>query len=74
MKYAPIIIPTLCRFEHFKRLIVSLKRNSWARYTDVYVGIDYPPIQRYRQGWEIICNYVDNGSFEEFASFNVVKR
>ena len=74
MKYAPIIIPTLCRFEHFQRLIESLKCNSWAKYTDVYVGIDYPPIQRYRQGWQRICDYVDNGNFDEFASFNVVKR
>ena len=73
MKYAPIIIPTLCRFEHFKRLIESLKLNSCAKYTDVYVGIDYPPIQRYRQGWEKICDYVDNGNFDEFASFNVIK-
>lgn len=73
MKYAPIIIPTLCRFTHFKRLIESLKRNSWAKYTDVYVGVDFPPSERYRHGWEQICDYVDNGRFDEFASFNVIK-
>lgn len=74
MIYAPIIIPTLCRHEHFKRLIESLQRNSWAKYTDVYVSIDFPPTEKYRKGWREICRYVDEGDFSAFASFNVVKQ
>lgn len=74
MIYAPIYIPTLCRSEHFKRCIESLKRNSWAKYTDVYVGIDYPPADKYRKGWEEICDYVDNGDFSAFNTFIVIKR
>lgn len=74
MKYAPVKIPTLCRSRHFIRLIESLKRNAWAKYTDIYVGIDYPPSDKYRKGWQEICNYVDNGDFSVFASFNVRKR
>ena len=42
MKYAPILIPTLCRSKHFIRCIESLKKNGWAKYTDVYVALDYP--------------------------------
>lgn len=73
MKYAPVFIPTLCRSSHFIRLVESLKRNSWAKYTDIYIGLDFPPTERHRKGWEEICNYVDNGDFSAFASFSVIK-
>lgn len=74
MKYAPIRIPTLCRSVHFIRLIESLKRNSWAKYTEVYVGLDYPPGEKYRKGWKEICDYLDTGNFSAFAAFHVIKR
>ena len=35
-------IESTCRYEHFVRCIESLKRNTWAKYTDVYVALDYP--------------------------------
>ena len=70
---APVIIPTLCRLEHFKRLLESLKRNSWAKYTDVYIGLDYPPSQKYEKGWREINEYLDNGDFTVFHSFKVYK-
>lgn len=73
MKYAPVIIPTLCRATHFIRLVESLKRNSWAKHTDIYIGLDYPPSEKYRKGWEEICNYLDNGDFSAFYSFTVFK-
>ena len=72
MKYAPIIIPTLCRYEHFVRLIESLRRNTWAKYTDIYVGVDYPPSEKYKDGYKKICEYLE-GDFLEFASFHVFK-
>ena len=50
-KYAPVRISTLCRSAHFIRLIESLKRNMWAKYTEVYVGLDYPPNEKYLKGW-----------------------
>lgn len=73
MKYAPVIIPTLCRSTHFIRLVESLKQNSWAKHTDIYIGLDYPPSEKHKKGWEEICNYLDNGDFSVFASFNVIK-
>ena len=72
MKYAPIFIPTLCRYQHFVRLIESLKRNTWAKYTDIYIGLDYPPAQKYVDGHKRICHYLE-GNFSEFASFNVIR-
>ena len=73
-KYAPVRIPTLCRSAHFIRLIESLKRNTWAKYTEVYVGLDYPPNEKYRKGWQEICNYVDTGNFSIFSAFHVIRR
>ncbi len=37
----PIIIPTLCRYEHFVRCIESLKENKYAQYTDIYWHCEY---------------------------------
>lgn len=51
MVYAPIIIPTLNRYEHFKQCLESLEKCSWAEFTDVYVGLDYPPSEKYVEGW-----------------------
>ncbi len=36
MVYAPIIIPTLNRYEHLKRCVKSLQQNGWAKYTELY--------------------------------------
>lgn len=73
MKCAPIIIPTMCRDTHFIRLIESLKRNTWAKYTDVFVGLDYPPSEKYKEGYNNICHYL-KADFNEFKSFNVIRR
>lgn len=74
MIYAPIIIPTLCRSDHFIRLIESLKVNLWAKYTHVYVSLDFPPNEKYIEGWRTIINYVDSGDFSAFAGFHVLKQ
>lgn len=74
MIYAPIIIPTLCRANHLKRLIESLKKNGWAKYTDVYIGLDFPPSEKYQDGWRRINEYIDTGDFSAFASFNVIRQ
>lgn len=71
--YAPILIPTLCRDEHLIRCVESLKRNGWARYTDVYIAVDYPKNDSHWTGYKKICDYLE-GDFPEFASFHVVKR
>lgn len=72
-KCAPVIIATLNRSEHFIRLMESLRRNSWAQYTDVYVGLDYPPSEEYVSGYNKICQYL-TGNFSDFANLYVIKR
>lgn len=73
MIYAPVLIPTLCRYEHFVRCIESLKRNTWAKHTDIYIGLDYPAKDEHWVGYKKICAYLE-GDFSEFNKFCVIKR
>lgn len=73
-KFAPIYIPTLCRDTHFIKGLESLKKNGWAKYTDVYIALDYPAKESHWEGYKKICEYLENGDFSAFASFNVKKR
>ena len=55
MIYAPVVIPTLNRYEHLKQCLESLSRCTWADRTEVYVALDYPPADKwdkYAPGWE----------------------
>lgn len=72
--YAPVLVTTLCRDEHFIECIESLKNNTWAKHTDIFVGIDYPLKKEHREGYDKICEYVRKGDFSDFASFNVFMR
>lgn len=59
MEYAPIIIPTLNRFEHLKKCIKSLAANRLADQTVLFIGLDYPPSDKYREGWAKIKEYIE---------------
>ena len=71
---APLYIPTLCRHEHFIRAIESLKANTWAKYSTVYIALDYPAKDTHWDGYNKICEYLENNDFLEFRDFIVVKR
>ena len=73
-EYAPIYIPTLCRDAHFIKGLESLKKNGWAKYTDVYIALDYPAKESHWEGYRKICEYLENGDFSAFAGFFVKKR
>lgn len=73
MKYAPVVIPTLNRHKKMKECLESLARCKWAEYTDVYVGLDYPPSRDYVDGY--IENKLFLESFESpFKSFHLYVR
>ena len=55
---APVIIPTLNRYEHFKRCFESLEKCVGAEKTDVYIGLDYPPSEKYISGWKQVDEYL----------------
>lgn len=56
--YSPVIIPTLNRYTHFVRCLESIERCTGAELTDVYVGLDYPPSEKYVEGWKKIDDYL----------------
>lgn len=59
MIYAPIYIPTLCRYEHFKQCIESLAQCDGASETEVYVALDYPAKESHLEGYEKIKTYLE---------------
>lgn len=56
--FAPVIITTLNRYEHFKRCLESLEKCTCADKTEVFVGLDFPPSEKYVEGWEKIDAYL----------------
>lgn len=73
MVYAPIVIPTLNRVEHLSRCLESLKKSPLAKETDVYIGLDYPPSDKYKEGYEKMKSFLDQG-IEGFKSVNIICR
>jgi hypothetical protein len=73
--YAPVYIPTLNRFEHFKRCLDSLEHCTGADKTDVYVGLDFPPSNNYVEGWKRIDDYLAEKEINHgFKTLNVRRR
>lgn len=71
MIYAPIIIPTLNRAEHLRRCITSLQANPWAKYTELIISVDFPPSQKYFDGYRAVCGYLQSG-VEGFACVEII--
>lgn len=71
--YAPVVIPTLCRFNHFVRCVESLSRCVGAKDTDLIIGLDYPLKESHQDGYQKICDYLRNG-LEGFNKVEIIKR
>lgn len=56
--FAPVFIPTLCRYEHFKNCVESLSRCSGANNTDLLIALDYPLKEEHWEGYLKIKKYV----------------
>lgn len=73
--FAPVIIPTLCRYEHFKKSIESLMKCTHAEKTDVYIGLDFPNKDIQWNGYRKISAYLDILEKEhKFRSLTVFRR
>lgn len=57
--YAPVIIPTLCRYEHFRRCVESLSQCTHADKTELIIGLDYPLKEEHWNGYRKISDYVN---------------
>ncbi|MBR1521898.1 MAG: hypothetical protein IJ635_11760 [Bacteroidaceae bacterium] len=71
MRYYPVGIPTLCRYEHFYRCVESLKHCTHADKTELVIGIDYPTKEAHWDGHDKIVNYLAH--LEGFAKLTVFK-
>jgi len=70
--FAPILIPTLNRFEHFKRCVDSLSKNTHASETKLYIALDYPTKNSHWDGYNKIVDYLDQLS--GFQEIIIIKR
>lgn len=61
MVYAPVIIYTLNRDEHLRRCIESLKQDNMAKKTEIYISVDFPPSEKYIDGYERVKKYLKDG-------------
>lgn len=68
--YAPVAIHTLNRYKHLRNCIESLAANELAIKTELYISVDYPPNENYKDGYEKIKEYL-NGGIKGFAKVNV---
>lgn len=71
MNYYPVFIPTLNRFSHFKNCVESLSKCTHADKTELVIGLDYPPSDKYMEGYKLISDYV--GSINGFAKVTIFK-
>lgn len=59
--YAPILIPTLNRFEHLKACIESLQKCNWADRSELFISVDFPPSEKYEEGHTKILDFLNSG-------------
>lgn len=77
MIYAPVLIPTLNRYEHLKQCLESLSRCTWADKTEVYVALDYPPQDKwdkYAPGWEKNRDWLRSVGDMGFKKLHLIER
>lgn len=56
--FAPVLVITLNRYEHFKRCIESLCKCIHADKTDLFIALDYPLYDYHLEGYYKILNYI----------------
>ena len=68
-----VLVPTLCRYKHLEKCLDSLMRNPWAKYVDVYIGVDYPAKDSHWPGYREILKLMER-DFSMFRSIHIYKR
>ena len=57
--FAPVLIPTLNRFNHFKSCLDSLRKCTYSDQTDLFIALDYPLKENHFEGYYKILNYLN---------------
>ena len=74
MQFAPVLIPTLNRYEHLQKCLGSLSQCTWADQTEVYVALDYPPSEKYIEGWKKNKVFLENCGDMGFKKLHLIER
>ena len=74
MQFAPVLIPTLNRYEHLRKCLESLSNCTWANETEVYVALDYPPSEVYVDGWKKNKEFLENCGGLGFKKLHLIER
>lgn len=75
MKYAPVLIATLNRHDHLRQCLDSLECCTEANMTTVYVALDYPPHEKYVDGWKKVDSYLHEKELQNrFGNLIVIRR
>ena len=72
--FAPVFIPTLNRYEHLKQCLESLSKCTWSDQTEVFVALDFPPSEKYIEGWQKNKAFLDNCGDMGFKKLHVIER
>ena len=72
MHFAPVLIPTLNRYNHFKRCVESLSECLYANETVLVVSLDYPKDKCHWEGYEKIKEFLKR--ITGFQSVRVIER
>lgn len=73
-QFAPVIIPTLCRYEHFKSCLISLSQCTYANETEVFIGLDYPLKPEHWDGYNKIRQFLNEFNDKVFKRLIIIKR
>lgn len=71
-KFAPVLIITLNRDEHFINCVDSLSECLNAKHTDLYIALDFPLFDRHWEGYLKIVDYIS--TIKGFKSVTVIRR
>lgn len=74
---APVLITVYDRVEHFQKTIDSLRGNTLAADTDLYVALDFPKVSDdliIKEKQNAILKYISSIAYTDFKSINVIKR
>ncbi len=72
-KYAPVLVPTLNRYNHFVSLINSLSKCTHANETELIIALDYPLKKDHWEGYNKIRDYLEHG-IEGFGEITIIER
>jgi hypothetical protein len=71
-RIAPVVIPTLNRYQHFRRCIESLAKCSLADQTELYIFLDFPLKESHVEGWKKIKEFLPH--IKGFKDVIVIER